>query len=140
MDATLESMKNCQSLSPCGFTDLHRFKKSWQINRKLPHNNLHGCTRKDTIMAMSKTVKTETGIEIKDAYIQIIGARYTPPADLIVNIAMFVNEEQRKNGGSPFGVSTVYLDPNDIVGESTFLRGLYLALKKLPDYKNTQDC
>lgn len=99
--------------------------------------------KRTTEMALSKTITTENGLEFKDAYHRIINVRYTPPHDLVMNIAAYMGEEQARAGKMPVATFTVSFPDTShdrIVGESTLLRGMYMALKEMPTFEDCKDC
>jgi hypothetical protein len=95
--------------------------------------------KRTTEMALSKTITTPHGIEIQDAYHRITNIRFSYPADCVVTVTAYASEEKARSGSSPLDQYTFFISPDSFVGESTFIRGVYLSLKNYDAYKEAKD-
>lgn len=85
-------------------------------------------------MALTKTTKTEWGIEVKDAYSKVENVILTAKDKITFHVRSYVS-----NDGVPFFTEKVFGCDYDINGENP-IKQAYLHLKTLTEFSDAVDC
>jgi hypothetical protein len=84
-------------------------------------------------MALSLTIQQETGIEVQDAYVQVVSALVRKNQTATACYVTFADKEK-----PPFdSVEVTY--PYDLDGHNP-IKQAYLYLKTLPEFSDAVDC
>jgi len=85
-------------------------------------------------MALKKSIKTEWGIEVENAYSRIENVTLTAKDKITFHVRSYVS-----NDGVPFFTEKVFGCDYDLNGENP-IKQAYLHLKTLPEFADAVDC
>lgn len=91
-------------------------------------------------MAITKTIETDSGLTVENAYIRI-GNYNGTKENFIFNINFYKNKQAYEEGKEIITASKQYsFQPSYSSGAENFIKQAYLFLKTLHDYSDAEDC
>ena len=90
-------------------------------------------------MALSLIRDTPHGLRLAGAYHRITFVRLIAPDDLLVQLAIYPTEADRRADRQPVDQATVTFVASEIVTTGTLVASLYDAIKALPEYADAID-
>jgi hypothetical protein len=90
-------------------------------------------------MAISLVRETPHGLRLASAYHRIAFVRLVAPDDLLIQLAIYPTEADRRADRQPVDQVTVTLIASEVVTTGTLVASLYATLKTLPEYADAID-
>lgn len=90
-------------------------------------------------MALSLVRDTPHGLRLADAYHRITFVRLIAPDDLLIQMAIYPTEDDRRADRQPVDQVTITFVASEIVTTGTLVASLYDAIKSLPEYADAVD-
>jgi hypothetical protein len=90
-------------------------------------------------MALSLVRETPHGLRLDGAYHRITFVRLIAPDDLLIQLAIYPTEADRRADRQPVDQVTVTLIASEVVTTGTLVASLYNAIKALPEYADAVD-
>lgn len=90
-------------------------------------------------MALSLARDTPHGLRLAGAYHRITFVRLIAPDDLLIQLAIYPTEVDRRADRQPIDQVAVTLVASDVATTGTLMASLYDAIKALPEYVDAID-
>jgi len=90
-------------------------------------------------MALSLVRDTPHGLRLAGAYHRIALVRLIAPDDLLIQLAIYPSELDRRADRQPVDQVTIMLVASDVATTGTLVASLYDAIKALPEYADAVD-